>query len=71
MEIQTPERILINFCPHLFKEGFGAVLTPAPTPLGLGAWNSKSWRTDFWKLFTKQKMFNRLQINQGSAGYLS
>jgi len=35
MEIQTPAPILMKF-PQLSKEGFGAGLTPAPHPLGLG-----------------------------------
>jgi len=39
MEIQTPAPISIKFCTHplLFKEGFGASLTPAPlSRLGMG-----------------------------------
>jgi len=32
-----------------------------------GAWNSKTWRTQFWKLFVKQMMLSKLQIDPGSA----
>jgi len=67
-DIQTPAQILIKILhasPHPSKEGFVAVLTPAPlTPLGLGS-------LKLLKLFTKQKMLSRLKINPGCAGYLS
>jgi len=63
---------ILHAHPFLSKEGFGAGLTPANSPLGLGDLKTlKAEGTHFWKLFTKQKMFSRLQINLGSAGYLS
>jgi len=49
--------------PHLSKEGFGAGLTPSP--LGLGG--PKTLKAE-GHIF---KMLSRLQINPGSAGYLS
>jgi len=42
----NPDEILPAH-PHLSKEGFGAGLTPAPSPWTWGAWNPKSWRTHF------------------------
>jgi len=58
--------------PHLFKEGFGAGLTPS-TSLIL-VWGPETLKAEeyafFEKLFAKQMMFNRKQINPGSAGYL-
>lgn len=38
MEIRTPAPFLVKFCGHIpmSKKGFGAVLTPVPTPWGLG-----------------------------------
>jgi len=38
--------VLLTY-PHLYKEGFGAGLTPAPHPLNLGGLKHKSWRTHF------------------------
>jgi len=57
-----------NPCTDLSKEGFGASLTPR---LGLGGLKPYKLKDTFLKLFTKQKTFSRLQINLGSAGYLS
>jgi len=54
--------------PHVSKEGFGAGLTPAPAPPGPGEPETLTAEGHF---FTKQKMFSRLQIIPGSAGYLS
>jgi len=75
MEIQTSALILMKFYthtrPHLFKKVFGAGLTPTHRHWAWGAWNPMSWRTNFWKLFTKQKMFSRLQINPCRVWYLS
>jgi len=45
--------------PHLSKEGFGLGLTLPPHPMGLKAGGH---------IF---KMLSKLQINPGSAGYLS
>jgi len=59
MEIQTPAPILMKFSTHLYKEGFGAGLTPVPPPKTLKAEGH---------IF---KMLSRLQINSDSAGYLS
>jgi len=66
MEIQTPAPILKKFSthnPHLSKEGFGADLTPAPS----WAWGPKTIKSE-GNIFN---MLSRLQINPGSAGYLS
>jgi len=50
---------------HPSKEGFGAGLTPAPSPLGSkGPETLKAEGHIF-------KMLSRLRINLGSAGYLS
>jgi len=51
--------------PHLSKEGFGAGLTPAHSALGFRG--PKTLKAEGHIL----KMLSRLQINQGSAGYLS
>jgi len=69
VEIQTTASILMKFCTHtlthLSKEGFGPGLTPAPSPPGpRGLENLKVVGHIF-------KMLIRLQINPGSAGYLS
>jgi len=51
--------------PCLSKEGFGADLTPAPSP-------ARAWGVKPFKLkdtFLKKKMFSKLQINSDSAGY--
>jgi len=54
--------------PHLSKEGFGAVLTPASSPWACGAWNPKSFRTHFWKLFTKQKCQAGYKLSWAATG---
>jgi len=41
---------------------------PAPHPLGLRGLKPYKMKGPY---FTKQKMFSRLQINPGSAGYLN
>jgi len=68
MEIQTPAPILMKFSthvhPHLSKEDFGAGLIPALFPL---AWGLETLKAE-GHIF---KMLSRLQINPGSAGYLS
>jgi len=51
---------------HLSKEGFGLVLTQPPHPPG-----PRGPETLKAELFTKQKMFSKLQINLGSAGFFS
>jgi len=73
MDIQTPAiKILIKFCTHIPTcPRKVLVLVWPPPPLGLGGGNHISWRTHFWNCLLKQKMFSRLQINPGSAGYLS
>jgi len=48
--------------PHQSKEGFGAGLTPAPSPLGLRG--PKTLKAE-GHIF---KMHSRLQINPGSPG---
>jgi len=50
--------------PHLSEEGFGAGLTPPPPPW---AWGLETLKAE-GHIF---KMLSRLQINPGSAGYLS
>jgi len=50
--------------PHLSKECFGAGFTPFPSPRLGGLETLKAEGHIF-------KMLNRLQINPGSAGYLS
>jgi len=62
---------ILHTHPHLSKEGFGAGLTPGPSPIwAWGIWNPKSWSTHFWKL-QKQKVFSRSQVNACSAEYFS
>jgi len=56
---------ILHAHPHLSEEGFGTGLTPAPSPLGPG--EPKTLKAE-GHLF---KMLSRLQINPGSAGYLS
>jgi len=51
--------------PHLSKEGFGPGLTPAPSPFGPRELETLKAEGHIFK------MLSRLQINQGSAGYLS
>jgi len=50
---------------HLFKEGYGAALTPAPLSPGPGGLETLKAEGHIFK------MPSRLQINPGSAGYLS
>jgi len=51
--------------PHLSKEGFGAGFTPSPSPLGMAGLETLKAEGHIFKTVS------RLQINQGSAGYLS
>jgi len=51
--------------PHLSKEGCGAGLTPIPSPPG--PWGLETLKSE-GHIF---KVLTRLQINPGSAGYLS
>jgi len=51
--------------PHLSKEGFGLGLTPAPSPPGPQGLETLKAEGHIFK------MLSRLQINPGSAGYLS
>jgi len=62
---------ILHAHPHLSKEGFGASLTPHFPPMPGGPKILKVEGHIFWKLLTKEKMFGWLQINLGSAGYLS
>jgi len=56
---------ILHAHPHLSKEGFGRGLTPASYPLEpVGPKTLKAEGHIF-------KMLSRLQINQGSDGYLS
>jgi len=50
---------------HMPKEDFGAGLTPAPSPPGPGGPKIPKAEGHTFK------MLSRLQINPGSAGYLS
>jgi len=56
---------ILHTHPHLSKEGFGPGLTPATLPPG--PWGLETLKADE-HIF---KMLSRLQINLGSAGYLS
>jgi len=51
--------------PRLSKEGFGVGLSPSPPPPGPGG--PKTLKAEGHTF----KMLSRLQINPGSAGYLS
>jgi len=51
--------------PHLSKEGFGPGLTPAPSSPGPRVLETLKAEGHIFK------MLSRLQINPGSAGYLS
>jgi len=63
---------ILHAHPHLPKEGFGTCLTPASAPLGLGGHKILKAESDiFENCLQSKKMFSRLQINPGSAGYLS
>jgi len=57
--------------PHLSKEGFGVGLTPLLPHLDLGGLIPFQLKATVLKTFTKQKMLTRMQMNPGSAGYLS
>jgi len=54
---------ILHAYPHLSKEGFGARLNPSALPPGQGGLKQVEGHTF--------KMLSRLQINLGSAGYLS
>jgi len=56
---------ILHAHPHLSKEGFGAGLTPAPSPPGPRGLETLKAEGHIFK------MLSRLQINPGSAGYLS
>jgi len=56
---------ILHTNPHLSKEGFGPGLTP--TPSLPGHWGLETLKAE-GHIF---KMLSRLQINTGSAGYLS
>jgi len=51
--------------PHLSKEGFGPGLTPTPSPPGPRGLKTLKAEGHIFK------MLSRLQINPGTAGYLS
>jgi len=53
--------------PHLSKEDFGAGLIPGPWPLPPGPGGLETLKAE-GHIF---KMLSRVQINPGSAGYLS
>jgi len=57
MKIQTPALIMIKFCthPHLSNKGFGAGLTPATSPLGLGGLKYLKLKDTFLKTVYKTK----------------
>jgi len=56
---------ILHTHPHLSKEGFGPGLTPAPALPGPGGLKILKAEGHIFK------MLSRLQINPGSAGYLS
>jgi len=56
---------ILHTYPHLYKEGFGPGLTPAPSPPGPGGLETPKAEEHIFK------MLGRLQINPGSTGYLS
>jgi len=57
---------ILHTHPHLSKEeGFGPGLTPAPSPPA--PWGLETLKAEGHTF----KMLSRLQINPGSAGYLS
>jgi len=56
---------ILHTHPHLSKEGFGLGLTPATSPPGPQGLETLKPEEHIFK------MLRRLQINPGSAGYLS
>jgi len=71
MEIQTPAPILMKFCTHIPtcpRKVSVQVWPPSPHPLGLRGWGGLETLKAEGHIF---KMLSRLQINPGSAGYLS
>jgi len=57
--------------PHVQGRFWSGVDHHPLTPLGLGGLKPYKLKGTLLKLFTKQNMFSRFQINSGTAGYLS